>query len=706
MTRGIETKHGRGWRWGTIVMAWAWLCLGLQAVDLPVRWRWSNPTPHGGNVYDMTYGLGLTVQVAERGQIYTSEDLSFWTPRESGTTNTLLATAFFGNRLLAAGENGTILWADSLEQFNLVGQATTDWLLGLAASSSLVVAVGDNGAIYESETGTNGWTRVTMTGQGATTWLRSVANNGNIFVAVGENGFISVRGANGTWAPPNGGSGTTQHLNRVAFVNNNEFWAVGENGTILKGNNQGKSWVPVTGLSITNTLYAVAGSNGTVVVAGERAVYLQENGSWTNQILSSSGYPAPSWTYYSALWEGSLYFLAGRSGMMVEGFETNGPPMLWVTRNDPIRSWLWDIMSTPDFYVTVGDHGTVMTSEDGVNWNLELVPNSVTNSILLGVGGSTNGLVAVGNKGSIIYSPNVVTNIVSTNTVNLVTTVITNAVSTVGVVWNPVPAPTGNDLQGVAVYGNLYVVSGAGGTILTSEDGVNWSARATPTNTFLSSVAATASGLVATGDRGTILTSANGTDWVSRSSGTTNWIYRVRWLNGLLVAVGENGIILTSANDGANWTLQTSGTTKWLNGVDYISGVYVAVGNQGTVLISTNATAWTNIGTATQKALYGVAGNNGQVVTAGIEGVALRSPFTPRTNAVSFVNFTRASGQNLLLISGKTDQKFMLQRSPNLTNWTDGITLEFVDRSGTLLFLENSDTNNLPMEFYRAMVVP
>jgi hypothetical protein len=260
----------------------------------------------------------------------------------------------------------------------------------------------------------------------------------------------------------------------------------------------------------------------------------------------------------------------------------------------------------------------------------------------------------------------------------------------------------------VAMLGNLYVVCGANGTILTSLDGNIWLPQLPPPsgNAYLSSVAACPGGLVITGDRGTILTSPNGLLWTQRASGTTNWIYRVRYLNGQLVAVGENGVILTSADNGANWTTRTSMTTKWLNGVDYVGGVYVAVGNQGAVVLSTNAVAWTNIGTITQKSLYGVAGNNGQVVMAGIEGVALRSPFTARTNPISFVGIDRKSGQNLLLIAGKTDQKFMIQRSQTLTNWTDGITLELLDRSGTLLFLENADTNSLSSEFFRAILVP
>src|SRR5204862_1113151 len=112
----------------------------LFAVDLPLRWRWSNPQPHGANVVDSAYKFGLTVHVAERGQIFTSEDLIFWEPRESGTTRALRAVTFFGDRLVITGEGGAVVYGDSLEDLRSIELGTTDWLEGVAASTNLIVA--------------------------------------------------------------------------------------------------------------------------------------------------------------------------------------------------------------------------------------------------------------------------------------------------------------------------------------------------------------------------------------------------------------------------------------------------------------------------------------------------------------------------------------------------------------------------------------
>src|SRR6185369_11857827 len=113
--------------------------LDSRGVNFPLRWRWSNPRPHGNNVVDMAYSplMGLGVQVAERGQIYTSDDLSTWLPRDSNVTNALRAVTFFDQRIVITGESGLVLYADAPTEFNagtLLDGPTDDWLEAVAAS--------------------------------------------------------------------------------------------------------------------------------------------------------------------------------------------------------------------------------------------------------------------------------------------------------------------------------------------------------------------------------------------------------------------------------------------------------------------------------------------------------------------------------------------------------------------------------------------
>jgi hypothetical protein len=454
------------------------------------------------------------------------------------------------------------------------------------------------------------------------------------------------------------------------------------------------------------------------LIIGENEVRLQEPpGGWSNQLALADG-PAP-WTYYANLARHFLapyLFIAGRTGMMFEGVKTNGTTFNWEPVDQSIRTWLW-AAHYANLYVAVGDYATVMTSGNGVDWKLELVPESVTNAIFLGVGGTTNLLTAAGTGGKLIISPNVVSNYLVTNIVNGMP-VVTNVInSSFGVLWYAMNSGVTNELEGVAAADDLVVVTGAAGAIVTSPDGTNWTTRASPTNRYLSGVTAWPRGWLATGDDGVIVSSRDGVLWTLVSAPnalTTNWLYRVRYLNGRLLAVGQNGTIATSTN-GTNWTKFTSaatGTTNWLNDAVYLDGAYFIVGNSGTVLVSTNASNWTGIGTITRKNLYGAATDGAQLVAVGVEGVILRSPIVPDFTPMTLLDYDRLVitnqgapiTQNLYLFGGHVDQVFTVDRRAafDTNGWVTGPGLEILDGSGTLYYLETiTSTNPLPREFYR-----
>src|SRR5439155_14830387 len=324
--------------------------LDSHGANFPLRWRWSNPRPHGNNVLDMAYSplLGLGVQVAERGQLYTSDDLSTWLPRDSGVTNALRAVTFFGSRIVITGEAGVVLYADSPADFKpgTLDGPTLDWLEGVAASPDALVAVGDNGAVYTS---TNGMSWKRQNSLVLTEWLLGVAFGNNTFVAVGENGFIATSPDGTDWKVR--ASGTTNHVNRVAFTSG-FFTAVGENGLTLTSNPAGANWLPET-TGATNALIHAASADGALLVIGEDEVRLKYSVEWSNQLAQPDG--PPVWTYYANLGLPSFFLIAGHSGMIAEGYTTNGSSYFWLPSSDSIRQWLFDVTCAANLYVAVGD---------------------------------------------------------------------------------------------------------------------------------------------------------------------------------------------------------------------------------------------------------------------------------------------------------------------------------------------------------------
>src|SRR6185369_15294383 len=321
---------------------WIYLLFAIPTIAAP--WRFSNPQPHGNNILDMALdSAGNVWQVGDRGRVYTSPDLDTWLPHESGISRSLRSLVFFKGKAFISTEEGGILTGSSPDALTFIDLGTLNWLEGIAASADTLVTVGDNGAIYSSADGLSWSSRGNITD-----WLRSVAYGLNQFVAVGEDGTIATSSDGSKWSRQT--SGTTAHLNKVAFIND-RFWIVGDGGVVLT-NNFRMSFFKVN-VGVTNTLFAIAGKTNEVVIVGDSALLLGnlQTGSWSQQADATSPTLAPLWPYYSALWDGRLFLVGGRTGLKVEGFRTNSTsPLVWYSETQPTRNWLWSATRATNFY--------------------------------------------------------------------------------------------------------------------------------------------------------------------------------------------------------------------------------------------------------------------------------------------------------------------------------------------------------------------
>jgi hypothetical protein len=699
------TRFKRAGLLGLLWLGGGLICLADD--NEPLLWRWSNPAPHGNNIVDMSWSsaAGYAVQVTERGGLYTSEDLERWIPRASGTKEALRSAAFLGKRLVITGASGTVLYADGPERVQageLLDGPTPDWLEAVAVADGLAVAVGDNGAVYRSEDGVR-WQREES---GVTDWLRGVTHGNGIFVAVGEDSAIITSEDGQSWDRVESEAGAD--LNRVGFMND-VFVAVGDEG-LIKVSADGTNWEQRS-IGATGHLYDVTAGPGGWLVVGDGECWINEGNTWINQLPDPAG-GLPSWTYYAAMGGSDWFLIAGRTGVTVDGLRNGTGKYEWSMQGSSPRHWLFDVVWTGNQFVAVGDRANVVTSGTGVDWEIEDVPASLTNSIFLGIGGTTNLLVAAGNQGSLMISPNMEVDLVLTNSSG---TVITQNVSTIGVVWHAVdPQPTTRDLQGITFHDGHYYVVGEDGMILRGADGTNWTQRIVPTTGFLSGIAGFAGGLVASGDDGALVYSADGDDWEAVESGTTNWLYRVRSVHEQLLAVGQNGVMLASV-DGLDWSPRNTGTDRWLYDVTTIDDQILVVGAGGTVLRSMDGVGWESVGTLTGKVLSGVANDGRRIVVVGGEGVILRSLMVPDLTPIEILSYSRIQEagadtvQNVFLFRGNVDQRFTLDYRSSLSSgmWNVGPTLEFRESEGTLIHLESLDAANAPAEeYYRGTVVP
>ena len=163
--------------------------------------------------------------------------------------------------------------------------------------------------------------------------------------------------------------------------------------------------------------------------------------------------------------------------------------------------------------------------------------------------------------------------------------------------WRGAESPVTNTLWGAVYASNRFVAVGERGTIVTSPDGVMWTARTSGTDRWLLAVtwAASRGMFIAVGDAGTILTSSDGVAWTARVSGTTQRLNSVAWTTkrftnpDIFLAVGENGTALASV-DLMTWTPCATGDTGWLRGIATLgSDSFVVTGHDGTILTTTDA---------------------------------------------------------------------------------------------------------------------
>ena len=678
----------------------AWFAPGLaKAEEGP--WRWSNPQPHGNSIRAMAKGDDFSIEVGDNGSIHTSQNMVQWFPRESSMEQTLRATLFFAEQAIVAGDGGTLLYSVGEEVFESgeLDKPASGNFRALAASSETIIAGGDDGMLYTSTDGRK-WRKRTFK---YSNHIHALTWTGNYFVAVGEGGLVATSTNGSSWTKRQ--SRTNRDLNALTYVNK-RLWAVGDDGVVLLSYNDGMSWLAAQSGTDKN-LNAVTGTASEVIVAGENVVrkgVLDFFMYWVDLLEDDEGTnpsPPPDWTYYCAIEVEGKYLLGGRTGMLVDSVrdEEDDEYLYWFSADDSVRNWLWDINRVGDLMVTVGDHATVLSSRDGVAWNLEVTPESAVQSILLGVGGTTNLLVAVGTHGQLLTSHNSWTNVVTQNDLGQA---VTNKVNTLGVVWEGAdPKPTVNDLQGVVAFGDTWVVTGGKGTVLTTSDGKKWNTHQAPTTGILTSVEAFKGRFVATGEDGVIVTSPDGADWTAEASGTTEWLYRVRAFDDQLVAVGQAGTILTST-DGDIWAKRASGTGQWLNDVTQVGDAWYVVGANGTVLTSPDLESWEAKGTISGLSLYGALANDGQLLSVGLEGIILRKEIVPRTTPI-LIRWERAVAAdggitNNFGFQGFPGQRFSLDRSPDLKTWEPGPDLELLDGSGVL---EYSNTSSAAREFYR-----
>ena len=255
---------------------------------------------------------------------------------------------------------------------------------------------------------------------------------------------------------------------------------------------------------------------------------------------------------------------------------TSDSGSLWIPQISNTSKDLYSVTNDNNTYVAVGAEGTIQTSSDGVIWYSR---NSNTTKHLYGITYGNGYFIVVGQDGIILKSPN-------------------------GITWTRINSENKNNLMEVTYGNNTFVAVGLDGTILTSTNIDTWISRESLTNTLLTGISYGDDTFVVVGWNKTIRTSADGITWNNISNGTWEDVQLefVVYKNDIFSVVGSNGNMIISLNNGKSWNQITSQTSSYLYGVTYGNELWVAVGEQGTIYNSNGV----NVFTGTSNTFYSV----------------------------------------------------------------------------------------------------
>lgn len=490
---------------------------------------------------------------------------------------------------------GISAFADSLGWNKTYMQCTT--LNGIAYGNNLYVAVGTDGTIKTSPDAAT-WLYKTT---GTTCTLNSVTYGENFFVTVGDYGML-LTSPNGTnWTQRN--SNTQQHLRSITYQNN-LYVAVGTGGTIITSPDCTTWTVQTSGTTVN--LNSIAYGNGKFAAVGETGVILTsaDGISWTIA-QQDALYIISGITYGSNGFLAIGYYRFEQQLLLKTFTSTDG--INWTEQSIEFNSIPLAVIYHDGIFVIISNSGMIATSQDGTTWSTQYTasPNITLNGIAYGV----QGYVAVGEKESVVKSPD-------------------------GVSWSQVSKDS-YSFNGVAYGSGLFAAVDDSGVIMTSADGKQWTERLTSFTQGLSrrlnAIIYENGKFVAVGGQfnsgtvmGRILTSANGIDWTSCDTHVLSEIIDITYGNGLYVALTSRGYILTST-DGTVWTESTANVSTDVRKITYGNSKFVILGSNGNLYTSPDAVTWTSGSYGSSFNMNDICFNGALFVAVGDNGTILTS---------------------------------------------------------------------------------
>ena len=437
--------------------------------------NWTERTlPPTSALTDIIYGYGQFVAVGYSGTVITAPaaDLSTWTPRTSGTTQTLWQVSYKNtspNKFVAVGASGAVITSPDGLAWTVQASGISQTLMTVGYGNGLFVTSGSNssgdaGHIWTSPDGV-AWTEQTSP---AYEWFKDVLYAGGHYFLIG--GKI-ITSANGTaWSIVHGGTG----WDIWGVTYGNGVYAAGTYTGDIVISSDGTHWTqPATYPDVatiadmaycpTNQRFVGGISNG--------LIYSIDNGVTWN---SHAFVPAESLN--------ALYYIHDRFiGTCANGNLIFSPYGInWSDYSTTSLASLQGATYGNNTFVVVGYGGEVVTSQDdGATWQVQT--SFTTNNLRSVAFGNGTFVAAGGINNDVITSPD-------------------------GINWTLhagiLPIQT---CYSIIFYDDVFLAIGSHGWVYSSSDGTAWSPVTVPATSTLFCGTADGPGVTVVGLNGAVI---------------------------------------------------------------------------------------------------------------------------------------------------------------------------------------------------------
>ncbi|WP_345971282.1 fibronectin type III domain-containing protein [Sulfurimonas sp. HSL1-6] len=466
----------------------------------------------------------------------------------------------------------------------------------------------------------------------ALAWSSSLS----LYIAVGDSGYIATSADGTSWTPV-ASVPTAENLAGAAWMDS-RFYALGAQGTILTSSN-GVDWNSETTPAVSDTIEDIAWNGSTFVAIGYGTVLTSADGNTWNEVNSSIGGEKVVWGGGTA----NVFVMIGSSNTIY----TSPDGTTWARQfpdHDPYyyQLSLRDITWTGTRFAAVGEQGTVLSSANGLDWQL-----AASGSDLRGVTYDGSRYIAVGAWGRMavgdsadslqyryIGDDQYYTHAIVYNGTQYVAVGQTYGLYTDDLIsWTDDWSGATTTHYAVVWDGSQFVRVGA---YTQTWDGVSYDSSNEPDwvltdNAFYRDLFWDGSQFIAVGNSGTVATSPDAStgSWTSHDSNSTQALYGVTKGNGRFIAVGLDSTVITSDDNGTTWTLRYPTESQYiyynLYAVTWTGAQFVAVGEAGMILTSADGITWEKTYHEAYKTFYDVIANGADIVMVGAEGTIVRN---------------------------------------------------------------------------------